>query len=156
MNRWIEVEKFDNRYEVKALQDCGIQWTVDDCTHYTATPLLRAGEVYINCSPAEDVTFRAVGPDGQPLETVHGSWRSFKEAHARHMAAAKARLVEVEAEHRALVESASGLRRAFLDQHGPRLSGPYIQCEHCEGYDSTPDFPCDVYTFARDWEDIDV
>lgn len=150
MNRWIEVEKFDNRFEVTALQDCGIQWTVDGCTHYTAVPLLHTGEVYINFDVATDVIFRAVSPDGQWAESVHGSWREYEAMHARDLAEAKARLVTVVAGHRALVESASGLRRAFLDQHGPVLSGPYIECEHCGGFDA--DFPCDVYTFARDEE----
>lgn len=150
MTKLIEVEKFDNRFEVTALQDCGVQWTTDGCTHYTAVPLLHAGEVYINFDVAEDVIFRATSPDGQWSESVHGWWRSYGEAHARQLVEAQAQLVTVVAEHRALVESASGLRRAFLDQHGPVLSGPYIECEHCDG--CTADFPCDVYTFARDWE----
>jgi hypothetical protein len=151
VNRYIEVEKFDNRYEVKAIRNCGIQWTADGCTHYTAA-LLRAGEVYLNFDVAEDVTFRAVGPDGQPLETVHGSWRSREEAHARHLAEAKARLVTVEAEHLEIVFPATGLRRAILELHGPSEMGPYIACAACEGYDGgfLP-FPCDTYILARDW-----
>jgi len=154
MNRYIEVEKFDNRYEVKALQDCGIQWTVDGCTHYTAVALLRADEVYLNLSLDEGVTFRAVGPDGQPLETVHGSWRSWEEVHARHLAEAKAQLVTVRAEHRTLLESASGLRRAILESHSPDEGVRSPRCRDCSGaaYEEV-DFPCTTYTLARDWVD---
>lgn len=153
MNRWIEVEKFDDRFEVTALQDCGVQWTVDGCTHYTAVELLHAGEVYINFDVAADVVFRATSPDGQWVESVQGWWRSYEAMYARDVEEAKTQLVTVVAEHRTLVDSASGLRRAILESHSPDEGVRSPRCRDCSGaaYEEV-DFPCTTYILARDWE----
>lgn len=81
----------------------------------------------------------------------------YREVHARDMAAAKERMFTVEAEHLELFTAASGLRRAVIDLHGPKLMGPYIVCDECEGYDGGYlEFPCRTYELARDWEEHDA
>lgn len=81
------------------------------------------------------------------------SWAAYVVAHNRQLAEAKELMRTVDAEHRALVDAATGLRRAILDMHGPHLCASYINCDKCEGYDGgTLPFPCDTYTLARDWK----
>lgn len=80
-------------------------------------------------------------------------WEDWVVIHNRNLADAKQRMYYVDAAHRALVDSTTGLRRAVLDMHGPRLLATEIVCEKCEGYDEgNLTFPCDTYALARDWD----
>jgi hypothetical protein len=109
--------------------------------------------VYVNFGVAEDVIFRATSLDGQWAESVQGSWREYEAMYARDVAEAKAQMVTVRAEHRALVGSASGLRRAILESHSPDEGVRSPRCRDCSGaaYEEV-DFPCTTYILARDWE----
>jgi hypothetical protein len=58
--------------------------------------------------------------------------------------------------HSALVESASGFRRAVLEKHGPYAPWAHddlVLCFVCGDNQGSFDFPCDEYEFARDWRD---
>ena len=55
-------------------------------------------------------------------------------------------------QHRALLGSTTGVRRAVLELHGPVDDSGWLVCEGCDGYEYPPDWPCRTYVLVRDTE----
>jgi hypothetical protein len=60
------------------------------------------------------------------------------------------------AEHQRRMETATGLRRAVLELHGPaESSSPWLECGGCDyaGYEAEPPiWPCRTYRLVAEWE----
>lgn len=72
----------------------------------------------------------------------------------------KLKVKRAESQHKALLEQATGFRRAVLERHAPQEPYRYdrgLVCSYCDdGARYEPDwlpFPCVEYQFAREWEE---
>jgi hypothetical protein len=76
------------------------------------------------------------------------------EQHRITSAAARA---AIQAQHALVLTTATGLRRAVLELHGPIDRGEFANSADCRGCEfdgmeaEPPRFPCSTYELARDW-----
>lgn len=84
--------------------------------------------------------------------------RKLKEKQAK--AELKLKIKRAEAQHKVLIEQATGFRRSVLERHAPQESYGYdrgLKCSYCDdGSRYEPErmpFPCAEYQFAREWEE---
>jgi hypothetical protein len=96
--------------------------------------------------PVSEEQLAALRP---PTADEQRQYVSRREARQREVAAQLA-------QHEALVQQATGLRKAVLELHGLREDYGSLECEGCDfaGYEGEPaEWPCRTYELARDFQD---